>query len=362
MKTIKKYVLRLFLHKFFTAFFAFMLFMTITHFFDYMHTFLEYRPSAMLLAEYFIHRLPDWAVTIMPIATLIGILFSLGSLNRHNEIIAIKSSGINLLYVLSPLISVSLAISVTASVLYSMVVPETNHRADQLYQIIKNKDIEKKADVRTDFTYMGRNRRLYFISKFKNDSLYGIKIIDFFPDSTKEKLMITARKAVFEKDNGWTFFDGNVRTFSEDNSGVVSFSDFEEKTITIPETPADFMTPELQPEEMNIVALKDHINNLRERGLPADREKVVFHHKISYPFANTVIMLIGIPLSLFRVMKNKTLSFFTSLLICFFYWGAISMGEAMGAGGYIPPFLGAWAANIIFLTLSIIQLKLSNTL
>ncbi|MFC2062197.1 LptF/LptG family permease, partial [Elusimicrobiota bacterium] len=80
----------------------------------------------------------------------------------------------------------------------------------------------------------------------------------------------------------------------------------------------------------------------------------------SYPFANMIIILFGIPLALWKIMSNRTIAFFLAIIICFFYWGVISMGQALGTGGILPPFLGAWLANMVFFTFSIVLMKLSE--
>src|SRR3989339_2021680 len=104
MKIIKKYFLLSYFKPFTAGLFAFVLIMTITHFFDFLHVFLEYKPKAIILIKYFLYKIPEWTVLISPIATLMGILFSIGALNRDREITAVKSSGIKLRTVFFPII------------------------------------------------------------------------------------------------------------------------------------------------------------------------------------------------------------------------------------------------------------------
>ncbi len=37
-----------------------------------------------------------------------------------------------------------------------------------------------------------------------------------------------------------------------------------------------------------------------------------------------------------------------SVIIIFIYYGLMTLGDAMGSQGAIPPWLGAWLQNIVF--------------
>lgn len=361
MKTIKKYILFSFAKPFISSLFTLLLLMIVTHFFDYMHTFLEYKPSLLLLIRYFSSRIPEWFVTVTPIATLLGILFSLGTLNRNFEITAIKSSGIKIMYVIKPVIIFSLLVSILVGLIFGMVVPSSRSGADKLFLTIKKKNLRIDSAIRTNFIYMGANRKLYFIKKFAGNNLTGLKIIEFFPDSTKEKTLIVADKAVYSGSH-WNLTNGSIRKFSPKDSSISSYIEFEHQKIYLEETPESFKKAVKKPEEMNFFSLITHIKKLERGGFSTVREKVILHHKISYPFANTVIILFGIPLALWHLMKSRTIGFFISLIICFIYWGAISVGNALGAGGILPPVVGAWSANITFFLISLVLMKLSKVI
>jgi len=358
MKIVKKYVFAAFLKPFIAGLLSFLMIMMITHFFDYLHVFLEYKPSLSLLSEYFLQRIPEWIVTILPVATLLGILFSLGTLNRHHELTAIKSSGIKIIYALRALIFFSILLSIFSMVVYEGIVPRTNARAEELYDRIKNREPKTVSSVRRNFTYLGESRRLYFISFFEDSRIEGLKIIEFFPGTSREERLITAQKAFFKEGN-WHLQNGTIRRFASDGNQS-EYKDFTNYKADLPETPANFRKPEKQPEQMGLLELKSYIEKLEKGGFSTVKERVLFHHKIAFPFSNAIILILGIPMALWGGMKNRTTGFFFSLIVCFIYWGAISVGRALGTGGILPPALGAWAANIVFLLLSLAMMKASR--
>ena len=78
-------------------------------------------------------------------------------------------------------------------------------------------------------------------------------------------------------------------------------------------------------------------------------EQVKMHHKMAYPFAAFVVVLIGAPISI-RFGKS---GFFAGLVIAFFlsfmYWGiSFATLEGLSENGLISPFVACWGANILY--------------
>ncbi len=356
MKLIQKYLAYSFLKPFFAALIAFLILMIVTHFFDYMHTFLDQKPPIDMLAVYFLNRIPDWFVMVMPVAALLAVLFSLGSLKRHGEITAIGSSGISILKALKPLILISILISISSLIINETVVPPANRKADNLFRIIRGRDPREPDDTRKNFSYAAAGDRFYFIEKLSENTLYGVKMIEFLKGTTREISRMTAERAVYT-DGSWEFYNGTLRDFSPDDGQSISFMEFEKIHTDLPETPVNFEKAEENPESMGFIELLRHTRRIEKGGLSSRRHRVILHHKISFPFSNTIILILGIPLALWGGMKSRTAGFFIALLIAFIYWGAITVGRAMGVGGILSPMLAAWSANIIFLLISVAMMK-----
>ena len=80
---------------------------------------------------------------------------------------------------------------------------------------------------------------------------------------------------------------------------------------------------------------------------------VEYHKKFSIPFASIVFVLIGAPLAL-RFPRGGTGTVIAiSLAIFSIYYVGLIGGETLSDKGYLSPFLAMWAANIVFLLLSV---------
>ena len=357
MKIIRKYILLSFLKPFFISLAAFLVLMCITHFFDYLHTFLEYRPPLSIIILYLLNRIPEWLVMITPVATLLAVLFSLGGLKRHGETTAISSSGLSIIKALKPLIFTSIIISISSFLISEMTVPETKDKANELFLVIRNRQPEKEyEDIHENFTYAGTDNRFFFIDRLSGNYVRGFKLIEFFPNTTKEKKRITASEA-FHYEGIWHLENGAKRFFSAEDGAPISYLEFNNLNLDIPETPEDFVRRDKDPEKMGFISLLHYTQRLEKGGLSARKERVILNHKVSFPFSNAIILILGIPIALWSGLKGKTTGFFIALIVSFIYWGSITVGRALGTGGILPPFLSAWAANIIFLFISLLMMK-----
>ncbi len=99
---------------------------------------------------------------------------------------------------------------------------------------------------------------------------------------------------------------------------------------------------------MGFFELYDYISRVKRGGGEAQKEMVDLFLKISFPFANLIIILFGAPLASNPRRSGAAFGFGVSLMICFLYWGFIQLGRALGHHGTLHPFLSAWLANLVF--------------
>jgi LPS export ABC transporter permease LptG len=80
------------------------------------------------------------------------------------------------------------------------------------------------------------------------------------------------------------------------------------------------------------------------------------HKKFSIPFACFVFGVLGLGLGIRNRREGRSWGFIASLLIIFFYYVVIDVGESMANNGRLSPMLGMWAANLFLGALAIFLL------
>jgi len=104
--------------------------------------------------------------------------------------------------------------------------------------------------------------------------------------------------------------------------------------------------------------VKNELLSSRTRVDFADKEihkyMVEIHKKYSIPFACLVFILIGAPLGIMMRKGGFGMAGSISLFFFLIYWAFLIGGEKLADRGYISPFWGMWAANIIMGSLGLL--------
>jgi lipopolysaccharide export LptBFGC system permease protein LptF len=72
------------------------------------------------------------------------------------------------------------------------------------------------------------------------------------------------------------------------------------------------------------------------------------HGRLAAPWTCMVVVLIAIPFGAASGRRNVFVGVASSIFICFGFFVLLQLGLALGAGGKLPPWLGAWLPNLVF--------------
>jgi lipopolysaccharide export system permease protein len=323
---------------------------------DKMKFYFQHNPSGWLMAKYFLVKLPGYLFFAIPLAILMGGMLSLMMMARNSEIIAMQANGIDALSVARPVLVIGSVASLIMFMVNETVIPWSNSESEHIQRVI-----EGKADTpffKRDQIWIRSSDSITHIQRFDKSqkTLERISIVrwDQNYDFTER---IFADKAKWW-DNQWVFYGINRTIRSSD--GRFRVDTLPSAVVPLKQSPADFDRVEKVAKEMNLTQLGAYIDKLNEEGQAPTRYVVDWHDKISFPLVCLIMSALSVP---FAVRVNPrgggvAVGLALSLLVAFSYWIVHSMFIALGHGGYIPPIMAAWAANLIFgLTATILLLQ-----
>lgn len=346
MRLLDKYVVREFLKFFILSLIAFVLIFTIVDLFEKVDKFIDKNAALGVILEYYLFDAPKTVILMTPVALLLSCFFSIGSLSRHNELLAIRSSGISTYRILLPLFLLGLVTVGVTFPINELIVPYASHVKLSIWQERIEKKPRKSNKI-WNLYYVGKKNSYYRIKTYDPVKRIMEKPTIIWKDSDGYIYQrLDANRAVWNE--GWNFFDVYFRQIDSEGNERVSHHDTL-SLLTIDEVPQDFEKLQKTPEEMNFQELRVYVKKLKKRGSDFVKYLVELHFKISFPFANFIIILFGTPLAANLRKTGFAVSFAISLFICFIYWGTIQTSRSMGQNGILPPLLAAWLPNIIFL-------------
>lgn len=361
MKIVDRYVIKGFLGPLVWCLFLFIIMAVIIDIFSFIDDIVKYHIPFTSIAAFYVYYCPTIFVQVMPMAVLLSTLYLLSNLNKHNEITALKSSGISLWRILAPMLIIGFLISVVVFVVNDRVIPVSSQVANMIRQEElekeKRKDQPGKSIIENVAIYGSGNRIIFARTYDVQKKTLGDVIIHEHDSSEKLISKITAQKGVWVG-HGWRFF--NVIMYRVDNAGTILGEPlfYKEKIIQLREKPKDFANREWRAEYMSYGQLNRYIRNFKTAGVKFIRGLLVdLHYKISFAFISLIIILVGAPFALITTRGGVLIGIGMSIGIGLLYYAFIAISLAFGKAGLLPPILAAWLGNIVF---AIIGIRLVN--
>lgn len=290
---------------------------------------------------------------IMPASLLLSGVISLGLLNRHHELMALRSAGLSIRRITAPLLLAALATTLLGLASSQWLVPPTLSEINRIwYQEVKK---EKPRGVE-------RGGRIYYRG---TDGIYSFAdpgehqpgnpapaLRDFtflaWGPHFQPRLILTAAAAVWGG-NGWTMHNLYQRAAQEGEEELKT-TFFPTKEIQLEADPQQFFLPPYALAQRSLSTLWHQA--YREENAPRRRQAgVELHKKISYSFLGLPLLLLGLPLLLAMHhgrSRDLALSIPAASILAFTLWGLWSIAQALAAADYLPPATASWAVHFPF--------------
>lgn len=318
---------------------------------DRLSAFIDRDVGLGTILSYYFCYLPYIVVLVLPMAVLLAGLFCMGGLIQRGELLAMKSAGISLYQVVIPLQILALAISILAAAMADQVVPRANRARSKIEQ--PRRSAVGPQSIRVQIALRDTGRRVLSMREYDAQAMKGRQVVLDKYEGGALAERVRAEEVVWTAAE-WHFMNGDRRVFSDGKEFYRAFHSWEAKDLTL--TPED-LTRDIVPEDqMTYSELMEFIHRKSRNGSQTLRESVALHMRLSFPFANFVIALFGLPLASRMQRTGRPIQIGMCLLICFAFYGCIQLGRAMGWNDVLSPAWGAWGANAIFGAIGIITL------
>ncbi|MBF0525783.1 MAG: LPS export ABC transporter permease LptG [Deltaproteobacteria bacterium] len=346
MKIITNYALREFTKLFCFCLAAFIAIFLTVDFFEKVDRFAVAKVSTVTMIYFFLLKIPQILVLMIPVAVLMGIMLCLGILYRNNEITAMKSCGISMNQLAYPFLLVCLLCSLLSFSIDQKIVPHASEVVNRIWELQIEKKPAESFYLNEKIWFRGSNS-IYNIQVYQKDKKVFEGVTIYFLDKDFNLVKRLDAKRAQWVDGKWLFHNGLTQI--KDPDGSFRTTRFSVELIDLPEKPSDLEHVIKNSEEMTVAEISNYINKIKTEGYNATRYEVDLHAKIAFPLVSVILGLIGISVALGKGNKGGLAGGIgISIAFSFFYWVFFGFSVSMGYSGLLPPFLSAWLANITF--------------
>lgn len=322
---------------------------------------------------YVLMGLPRYVYELMPIAALIGTIWTLSQFAARSEFTIMRVSSMSTAMAGMMLIRIGMVFAVTTFVFGEFVVPITSNMAEKLRLTSQGasfaqefrsglwtKDVIRAGGPDGEVT----GSRFLNVREIRSDGqLLDLKIYEFNRDFHLTAL-ITAARADYQGPNLWTLSDGSEAAFSDtvlqgataasDIKTAISTVKFASKALISEVTPDILSVGLVTPEQMSAYDLVGYTQYLAENNREIARYEIAFWKKVTYPFAVFVMMALALPFAYLHFRSGGvSLKIFTGIMIGVSFLLINSMFSHLGLLNTWPPFATAILPSTLFLLAAI---------
>lgn len=349
MKKIDVYIIKQFVSVILFALIAFAIIFVLVDLMEHLDDFMDHGVGLTVVAMYYLYFTPEILRLVAPVAVLLACLFTTGRMSNQNEIIVVKTSGVDIYRIMLPFLIVSSILCLLMIYFNEWVVPKANHEKFRIEKIYLQQ--HQEGWWKLNIFMLDSHDRIVSIGYFDDATNTASRVsIQEFSDTNLTYLSRRYDAQSMTYDTAareWVLKGAIERTFDGPKETFTSYAVLPLQRISF--KPVDLQQKELNPNDMDYSQLRRFIELQKNSGNDVARYEVDYYSKVSFPFAAIVVVFFGVPLSARKKRSGLAMEFGVSILISFIYLLLIKLSQVLGYDGIVSPFLTAWLANIIFI-------------
>ena len=306
---------------------------------------------------FYMLALPAYLPAILPIAFLVSLLFSLGTLHRNNEIIAMRASGAGLFRITRSLWVAGLLLSGLLFYLTASLVPQSVERARTFFENLEYAALDDDAESKEQGLVYNlgfdnrKDGRLWFMNRFSERAWLGLGVNVHTRDADGQELnRISASEAYFDDTQGhWVFINGRELMLDPETGDPMRTLAFKERIFeAFDEDPSLMLALHKKPKTLSLFELRRIIETVPPEENPAVHAYLVrYYSLLAAPFSCLVVVGLAVPFAVSGVRTNPMIGISKCMGYFLVFYILISIATILGERQLISAILAAWLPNLV---------------
>ncbi len=315
------------------------------------------------MALLFAYMTPLFLMLVIPIACMLSVFLTFLRMSTDRELVALRAGGINMYQMLpAPLLFSFLCMLLTLWVSLHWVAWGMGHFRSTIMEIANTRArvVVQPGVFNNDFP------KLVLFARQVNPGSGNMAQVFVDDQSHPERhMIILAPDGRIDTDDEraeliFRLHDGTIYTTDKQGTSVLGFDQY---LVRLPLNSLfnSLDMGEVRPREMSWSKLRSisRAEALKRDVNYANKIAVELHKRWAYPMACLALTVFVLPLAAaFEGMHRQT-GMILALCMFFVYYSLMSLGFSTGEAGTIPPAIGLWVPNILFLLLGVYGMHLT---
>jgi len=311
----------------------------------------NYRVGLFTVLIMLAYSTPYFLTYVIPMSVMIAVLLTFLRLSGDNEIIALKSSGMSIYQLLPPVMLFCMlgCLLTLFMTVYGMAWGRLSLK-ELTYKIVSsNLEIGLKDRTFND----SLEDMVLYMNKIdpKTKELQDIFIEDKRTQNIVSTVVAPRGKLSSEPDEDvyhLLLYNGVIYQVDVKNrsTNYINFETYEVR-LDIKKAVSSFKQGKKHIKEMNLVELRNYLNNSTRRDNKYYNALMELHKKFSIPIACFALGLLAVPLGIQSGSTKKSFGLVLGMIFFLIYYLLLTAGLVFGETGVCPPVMGMWFPNIV---------------
>jgi lipopolysaccharide export system permease protein len=359
--TFDRHVIRRLLSTYGLLVAALVVFFVVLHLVEYIDDFMDRGADPMsVILVYYPNYVPEIIRLISPLALFMSCVYLTGVFAQKLQLMSLETAGVPLRRIMRPYVVVAIGITLFMFWFNGYVVPETNRLRIQ-FELQYTKDGSTGTEYNNIHRQTSRGGVLSVGFYDRATDTAHTVTLQRYDDARHLRERIDSPRMIWTDSIGtWRMLNPVIRRFDQQGIERQQRPQFVDTTLTL--RPRDMARTDGDVDAMTIPEAKNYLDTLRRSGADhLGRPLVAFHSKFAYPFANLILVLLGVPLASVRRRGGQSVVIALGLFTAFAYLSIQKILEPLGYSGTLTPWMAAWLPHLIFLAGSLIALRRTKT-
>jgi len=286
---------------------------------------------------------PGHVYDVMPVAVLVGCMYSLGQLARYSELVVLRVSGLSIFDIAVLLLKIGAIFTIITFLIGELVTPFSEKMAQRMR--IKATDSVVAQEFRSGLWVKDGNSFINVEEVLPDATLLNIHIFDF--DKNAKLISTRNAKAGEFKHESWKLKDVSDTSFGNDSVKVSQSAEATWHSLIRPELLNVLL---IMPEKMSAWNLYTYINHLSINKQKTTRYEVALWAKMIYPLACMVMVVLALPFGFVQQRAaGASTKIFVGIMLGVMYQILNRVFAHLGLLNDWPPLFSAIMPTIMFL-------------
>ena len=316
---------------------------------EYVDDFLDRGATwGQVFGTYYLHYVPEIVRLTSPLALFLSAIYVTARLAQSMQLTALHMAGVSLWRYMRPFVVVGVAATAFMLAFNGFVVP----RATAVVHAFQN-EYYRDAPEGQGGTEVYRQTSpgvILTATFFDRDEgrAFGVSLVTV-ADSAGGGVgsRLDATEMTYDDSLGtWRARDVVIRSFE---GGAERFRTAETLDTALTVLPRDLARAERDADRLTLPEARAYVRSLERAGVTErGRPLVGYYSKVSYPFANLILVLVGVPLAARRRRGGQAAQLALGLGVAFLYLSLQKTIEPLGYVQDVAPVVAAWAPHVLF--------------